>query len=129
MLNNKGFSLIEILIVLAIIGIFAFIGVPSLMRTLSTAKIKATKLEMQTIRSVLTTYYTEYDKYPKSIQKLVDEKFIGPEVLKDGWNNPYNYRPYPDDQNNPDQKYDIISNGKDGIFGNDDDLKVTSEIE
>ena len=127
MLNNKGFSLIEVLIVLAIIGIFAFVAVPYFARSLSTAKLKATEVELQTLRSILNTYYTEFDKYPGVLQKLVDEKFTGPEALKDGWNKPYTYRTYPDDHNNPDQKYSLSSTGKDGIAGNEDDLKISSE--
>ena len=127
MLNNKGLSLIEVLIVLALIGIFAFVGVPSLIRTLQTGRIKATEVELQTLRSVLNTYYTEYNKYPESLQKLVDEKFIGKEALKDGWNQPYFYRTYPDDHNNSDQKYKLLSAGKDGIEGSEDDLIISSE--
>ncbi len=126
MLNNKGFSLTEVLIVLAIIGIFAFVATPYLIRTLSTAKLKATKIELQTLRSVLNTYYTEYDKFPSSLQKLVDEKFVGPEALKDGWNNLYTYKTSPDN-NNPGQKYSLSSAGKDGIPGNDDDMKIESK--
>ncbi len=127
MLNNKGLTLTEVLIVLAIIGIFSFVAVPYFIRSLSTAKLKATEVELQTLRSVLNTYYTEFDKYPASIQGLVDEKFTGPEALKDGWNHSYIYSTFPDDQNNPAQKYTLTSAGKDGIAGNGDDLKIKTE--
>ena len=127
MLNNKGITLIEVLIVLAIMGILAFMAVPSFIRSLSTAKLKATEVELQTLRSVLNTYYSEFNKFPSSLQKLIDEKFIGSKALKDGWNNPYNYRTNPDDHNNSDQRYTLSSDGKDGIAGNDDDLKISSE--
>ena len=127
MLNNKGLSLIEVLIVLAIIGIFAFVAVPYFARSLSTAKLKATEIELQTLRSILSTYYTEFNRYPESLQKLIDEKFTGPEVLKDGWNNSYTYKTYPDDHNNPGQRYSAISTGKDGIAGNEDDMKISSQ--
>ena len=82
---------------------------------------------MQTIRSVLNTYYTEFSKYPSSLKGLIDEKFIGPEVLNDGWNNPYIYKTQSDNANNSGQKYSLTSSGKDGIPGNNDDLKIASE--
>jgi len=127
MLNNKGLSLVEVLIVLAIIGIFAFVAVPYLGRSLSTAKLKATQIELQTLKSVLNTYYIEFNKYPGSLQTLVHEKFVGPEALKDGWNKAYIYKTFPDTHNNPNQKYILSSAGKDGISGNNDDMTVSSE--
>lgn len=128
MLNDKGFSLIEVLIVLAIIGIFAFVGIPSFIKTLDSAKIKATEIELQNLRSALNTYYSDYQKYPESLQKLLEEKYIvGEGALKDGWNNSYFYRTSTDNHNNSAQKYTLYSAGKDGIEANEDDIKVSSE--
>ena len=126
MKNNKGLTLIEVLIVLAIIGIFAWVAVPSFIRSLTTAKVKATQVSLETLRSVLNTYYTEFNKYPDTLQELVDEKFVGPHALKDGWNHAYRYKVISDVQNTS-QKYILFSCGKDGIEGTEDDMTLQEE--
>jgi len=119
--NQKGLTLIEVLIVLAILGIFAFIAVPSITRFLVTAKIKATETELSTIQSALELYYIELKKYPDSLDEIVKEKFLGKEALNDGFGNPYNYKPVYQN-NQPNQNYMLSSSGKDGIPFTDDDI-------
>ncbi|MDD5067417.1 MAG: type II secretion system protein GspG [bacterium] len=122
-LNQKGVTLIEVLIVLAIMGVFAFIAVPSVSRFLITSKIKATETELQTLQASLETYFMEFRKYPDSLDGLVKEKFLGKEALTDGFGRPYNYRTAAEN-NQPDMNYMLSSSGRDGIPNTDDDLQA-----
>ncbi len=123
--NQKGLTLIEVLIVLAILGIFSFIAVPSVTRFLVTAKVKATETELYTLQSTLELYYLEYKKYPDTLQELVKEKFLGDEALKDGFGNEYQYKPAMEN-NQPNQTYILLSAGRDGTYNTDDDIKAPS---
>lgn len=121
--DRKGLTLIEVLIVLAIMGTFAFIAVPSVSRFLITAKVKATETELQTLQAALESYCTEFKKYPDSIQDLVKEKFLGEEALTDGFGRIYNYKSVPEG-GQPGQNYLLSSSGKDGLPFTDDDLQA-----
>ena len=62
--RNKGFTLIEILIVVAIIGILVAIATPLLLEALQRAKQKRTMEDMRNISVGLECYMVDYTKYP-----------------------------------------------------------------
>lgn len=61
--NNKGFTLIELMIVVAIIGILAAIAIPNFMNYQCKAKQAEAKSSLGSIRVAQEAYFAEYDKY------------------------------------------------------------------
>jgi general secretion pathway protein G len=132
--NQKGFTLIEIMIVLAIVGmLFSFVGV-SVIKKLKEAKVSAAKIQIASFQQGLQSYYLAHNMYPHTSQgldALVSKPTVGkiPDNYPDGghlskksipvdpWNNKYNYE-CEDYQN-----YTIWSNGPDGESGTEDDIK------
>ncbi|MDD5687697.1 MAG: prepilin-type N-terminal cleavage/methylation domain-containing protein [Elusimicrobia bacterium] len=68
-MKNKGFTLIELMIVVAVIGILAAIAIPKFGNLLRTAKEGATKGSLGSIRSAITIYYGEMEgEYPVAVK-------------------------------------------------------------
>ena len=61
--NQKGFTLIELMIVVAIIGILAAIAIPNFLNYQCKAKQSEAKSNLGTIRSMQEAYFAEYDTY------------------------------------------------------------------
>lgn len=132
----RGFSLLELLAVLVILGILAGIFAPKFLGQAESAKRKAAKLEIDQIGQSLDLYKLEIGKYPNTQEGLAalvtapsgTANWNGPYlkkagVPKDPWGNEYKYTS-PGDQNRP---YDIVSMGGDGKEGGDGDGKdITS---
>lgn len=130
--NSRGFSLLELLVVLLLLGAFAGIFAPKIFGQAEKAKQKAAKLEIDQIGQALDLYKLEIGRYPtgqEGLQALMVapsgvSNWNGPYlkrnvVPKDPWSNEYKYVS-PGDQNRP---YDIISLGSDGKEGGDGDAK------
>lgn len=125
--RTGGFTLLELLVVLAILGLIAaFIG-PEVLNLLSGAKADSAKIQMKNIEASLDLYRLDVGKYPnqdEGLDALVRapgqaERWRGPylrsaEGLKDPWGKPYNYR-RPGREN----EYDIFSFGADQAEGGD----------
>ncbi len=62
-MNQKGFTLIELMIVVAIIGILAAIAIPNFLNYQCKAKQSEAKSHLGTIRSMQEAYFAEYDTY------------------------------------------------------------------
>lgn len=71
--NRKGMTLIEIMIVLAIIGGIAALLLPRMTGALDKAKVKETRIHMTQIVNALSMYYTDCGKYPQTLEGLVTE--------------------------------------------------------
>lgn len=84
---TKGFTLIELMIVVAIIGTLSAIAVPNMIGFINKAKVVKTVTELKTIESALMEHYNANKKFPQSL----DEVGLG--NLKDMWGNPYVYNP------------------------------------
>jgi len=134
--RERGFSLLELLAVLVILGILAGVFAPKFLGQAESAKRKAAKLEIDQIGQSLDLYKLEIGKYPTSQEGLAalvtapsgTTNWNGPylkktTVPKDPWGNEYKYVS-PGDQNRP---YDIVSMGSDGKEGGEGDGKdITS---
>lgn len=62
--NNSAFTLIELLIVVAIIGILAAIAIPNFLNAQIRAKTSRAKADMRTIALGIETYYVDWNQYP-----------------------------------------------------------------
>lgn len=100
LLSNKGFTLVEIMIVMAILGsIFALLA-PRFTGAKDKANIKEAKIQMSLIMNALTAYETDCGKYPSELSKLqkADAECTnwGPKPyytnkLLDPWGHPFYY--------------------------------------
>ena len=98
--NNKAFTLVEIMIVLAILGSIMALLMPKFGGARDKAKVREAKIQMGMIASALSDYNLDCRKYPKSLDGLVKQDpdcgNWGPDAyykksLKDPWKNDYAY--------------------------------------
>jgi len=101
--KNNGFTLIEIMVVLVIIGLLAALIVPSVMDRPDEARAVKAKQDIRGLESALKLYRLDNYRYPsqsEGLQALVDKpesakKWKGPYVdamPSDPWDEPYRYR-------------------------------------
>lgn len=134
--RRGGFTLIEVLLVLAILGVIAAMVVPQLLGQQKKAYIDATKNSIKGLEGALEIYAFHHDsEYPTTQQGLDvlisqpanDDKWVGPYLKSvktlplDAWGQPFQYE-YPGTNNPPGTKPDIYSSGPDRIPGNSDDI-------
>ena len=67
-LRNSAFTLIELLIVVAIIAILAAIAVPNFLEAQTRAKVSRAKADMRTEATALETYNIDWGTYPRQIE-------------------------------------------------------------
>ena len=69
--NTHGFTLVELMIVVAIVGILATLAVPSYQMSLVKAREAALRQDLFTIRELLDHHRSDHGKYPPSLEGLV----------------------------------------------------------
>ena len=124
--RNAGFSLIEIMVVVIILGILAATILPNFVGTTQEAKVTTARVDIRTLQGALERFNLNMDRYPSSEEGLNvlvkpplegSGKWRGPYIEKvnlDPWKFPYAYR-------TPGQHgtkaYDLWSRGADGADG------------
>lgn len=111
---RAGFTLIELMIAIVIIGIIAGGSIYFAMTVLENAKRSTTSTALQTIKLSIMNYKSEKGEYPKTVQELVNAGFLKKPAPKDGWDHNFVYRPTPDGKN----PYELYSYGPQGKGGN-----------
>jgi general secretion pathway protein G len=74
--GQSGFTLLELIIVVAIIGILATIAMPRLLHTPDKAKEAVLRTDLRTFRDVIDQYYADKGKYPASLEALVEDGYL-----------------------------------------------------
>lgn len=74
--GKKGFTLIELIIVITVIGILAAIAVPVMREAPRRAKEAALKENLFTLRSCIDQFYADNQRYPSSLEELVQKGYI-----------------------------------------------------
>lgn len=129
--KSTGFSLIEIMVVLAIMGLLAAVVAPNVMNALSGGRIQKAKADFANIETALKMYKLDNFVFPtteQGLEALVSPPSTAPEpknwrkdgylskLPKDPWGNPYLY--VSPGEAHP---YDIYTLGADGLNGGVDD--------
>lgn len=138
MRRRRGFTLMEILLVLAILVILgALVGV-GFSRVRQNALIDSAKAQISNLESAVKVYQIDVGRYPggdSGLEALLappsdapQGKWRGPylegvtQLPLDPWGNPYNYEIYQDNYN--DEQFEISSSGPDQQPGTDDDVRI-----
>jgi general secretion pathway protein G len=123
--GERGFTLVEILVVITIIGLIMGLVGPRVLNYLTESKAKAAKIQIESFSSALDLYFLDNGRYPSGSEGLTalvqrpgstmtwnGPYLKGAVVPNDPWGHPYQYRA-------PGQHgtYDIMSYGADGQEG------------
>ncbi len=125
--SEKGFSLIELIVVLVILGLLAAIVGPNVYNKLAKGKDQIAKIQIKELEGALQLYSFDMGRYPETgegLEALIrnpgnSDSWRGPYLAKalpkDPWGRPYMYR-------SPGQHgdFDLFSYGADGVEGEDD---------
>lgn len=83
--DQRGFTLIEMMVAVAIIGVLAAIAAPIYLGYRERARVTVAIVDIKHIETAINNYYVDNNAYPDS---LAD---IGPDDYRDPWGNPYQY--------------------------------------
>lgn len=122
--GQRGFTLVELLLVLVILAMIGALVLPRIFGTGEGAKVKAASLQISRISMSVENYYLDVGSIPGSLSELIDEPgnsngwngpYIKKSLLLDPWRNNYQFR-------NPGEHgdFDIYSYGADGQQGGED---------
>jgi len=129
---RRGFTLFEMIIVVAILGLLVALVAPRLTGNLEKSKVTATRTQIANLSTSVEQFYLEVGRYPsreEGLEALVtrpstvpEEKWNGPYTEKDvlpldGWGRPFEYEAPSEENNN---RYVIRSLGADGRLGGED---------
>lgn len=130
----RGFTLLELLVVMVIIGLLAGYVGPKFFGQIGKSEVKAARAQIDGLQKALDQYRLDVGRYPSTEQGLAvlntrpadEPKWAGPylakAVPKDPWGNDYQYRS-PGEHG----EYDLLSLGKDGRLGGEgEDADLTS---
>ncbi|MCE4554260.1 type II secretion system major pseudopilin GspG [Pelomonas cellulosilytica] len=131
---NKGFTLLELLVVMVIIGLLAGYVGPKFFGQIGKSEVKAARAQIDALEKSLDQYRLDVGRYPATEQGLAalntkpadESKWSGPylskAVPKDPWGHEYQYRS-PGEHG----EYDLFSFGKDGRPGGEgEDADLTN---
>ncbi len=131
MRRRRGFTLIELMVVIVILGLLAALVAPKFLKRGEEAKVTTTQVQMKNIEQALKLYKLHNSFFPTTDQGLkalvekpetepVPKNWKGPymdKVPKDAWGNEFIYI-------SDGKHFTLISPGPDGEEGTEDDLKV-----
>jgi len=134
--RSRGFTLLEMLVVLVIIGLIAGLVGPRLFAKVDSSKVQTAGVQIKLLRGAIESMRLDLGAYPTAEQGLdllvtaptdakLRERWKGPyldeAVPADPWGNPYQYR-IPGEDGRPFSIVSLGADGKPGGEGNDADI-------
>ena len=126
--RSRAFTLIELLAVIAILGLIAAFAVPQVLKWVSGARSDSARIQIEALGSSIDLYRLEVGTFPPTLEALVEkpngaDRWNGPYIKKkvipkDPWGNSYIYR-YPGNNG----EYDLVSLGDDNSEGGEGEQK------
>ena len=122
--KNQGFTLLELLVVMVIIGLLVGYVAPMYFKQVGKSEVKVARAQIESFGKALDQYRLDLGHYPSTeqgLQALIvkpasetrwDGPYLKKDVPNDPWGTPYSYK-----RPGGKSEYDIISFGKDGIPG------------
>lgn len=128
MRKNTGFTMIELLIVIVILGLMASLVAPKFFDQLGTAERGIASAQMNAFETALDTYRLDMGSYPSTLEELRksdkprwDGPYLPKEVPLDPWKNPYVYST-PGENGNPYKIMSYAADGQPGGTENNEDI-------
>lgn len=126
--RHRGFTLLELLVVLVVLGLLASLVAPKYFKQLGKSEAKTARAQIEGLAKAIDLYRLDLGKFPSTEQGLAvltmrpaeETKWNGPylqkEVPADPWGRPYVYKA-PGEHGD----YDVMTFGKDGAPGGEDE--------
>lgn len=130
--KRRGFTLLELMIVIVILGLIAGLVGLKLIKRGEEAKLTVTKVQMKNLEDALNLYKLHNSRYPtteQGLKALVEKPDVDP--IPKNWKGPYIEKVPTDAWGNEfiyvsdGKHFTLISPGPDGEEGTDDDIKVS----
>jgi len=134
--RQSGFTLVELLLVMVILGLLASLVLPNFFGQAAKARVKAARVQISSLGTALDAFALDVGRYPTSQEGLDalitrpsglsmwDGPYIKKEPPKDPWGNPYVY-----DVPSEGGRYELFSYGSDGRRGGDGDAADISNLD
>ena len=115
---QKGYTLLELMIVVSIVGILVTLAIPTFQQSAQKAKEAALKQNLFTMRAVIDQYYADRGDYPSGLETLVEAKYLREIPVDPFTKSPTTWDTIYEDQEEGDDSpagiYDVKS-GSDGV--------------
>ena len=128
--RERGFTLIELMVVIVILGLLLGVVVPNVFSSLKSATRDTALNQMASFKGAIDLYMIENKSLPKSLDELTQpspksgEPYIT-KIPNDPWNEAYDYKVI----NASKREYEILSAGEDKQFGTADDVRYPERDE
>lgn len=129
--RDAGFTLLELLVVLAIMGLLAAIAGPQVLKYLGSSRTQTAKVQIQNLVASVELFYLDVGRYPSEAEGL--KALVEPTPTAPGWNGPYLRKaealrdpwgaPYLYHSPGKAKPFDVISLGSDGAEGGTGDAQ------
>ena len=117
--DKAGFTLVELLLVVAILGVLAAVAVMNIGGFGTESRINATRASIAAIESAAKVWEIKNGKYPDSIDQMIKEGTLDNKSINDSFGNPFAFKKI---QKSGRDFIEIRSAGPDGQMGTSDDI-------